>query len=146
MGSYGILAAGQTMLLETFGSSLPHIVTGAFAASFVAAMSKKGRGFFVKSLLMLLIVQARPISQGVCCGATHRMLLQNASIRQIHSGDAEQPFLSCGDLERLCTMFVCLLCFYSFDETVMVRFFGLFTRMRLLLACCLSLCFLVACV
>jgi hypothetical protein len=39
MGSYGILAAGQTMLLETFGNSLPHIVNGAFAASFVAAMS-----------------------------------------------------------------------------------------------------------
>ncbi len=39
MGSYGILAAGQTMLLETFGRSLPHIVTGVFAASFVAAMS-----------------------------------------------------------------------------------------------------------
>ncbi len=39
MGSYGILAAGQTMLLETFGKSLPSIVTGAFAASFVAAVS-----------------------------------------------------------------------------------------------------------
>lgn len=39
MGSYGILAAGQTMLNETFGSTLPHVVTNAFAATFVASMS-----------------------------------------------------------------------------------------------------------
>jgi hypothetical protein len=35
-GSYGILAAGQTMLTEVFGATLP---SAAFATSFVAAMS-----------------------------------------------------------------------------------------------------------
>lgn len=39
LGSYGILAAGQTMLTEAFGATLPTVVTAAFAASFVGAMS-----------------------------------------------------------------------------------------------------------
>lgn len=37
-GSYGIISAAKTMLSEAFGTALPMIVTGGFAAAFVAAM------------------------------------------------------------------------------------------------------------
>jgi MFS family permease len=43
-GSYGVLSAGKTMLSDTFGTSMPALVTATFAAGFVSAISMSNLG------------------------------------------------------------------------------------------------------